>query len=100
MFANHGDISIVYPIVRVSTFLYFITLDMYSLSHMLEGNARHFIFNIRPRLKARANIENKMTRQINLILPSSICDNEYLFHEGCDITRGASPRVILSSRVK
>ena len=53
------------------------------LSHSLSGNMRFICLvilfsNICTRLKARANIENKMTRQINLILHSRSYDNHYV----------------------
>ena len=54
------------------------------LSHDLSSNMRFICLvilfsNICTRLKARANIENKMTRQINLILHSRSYDNHYIF---------------------
>ena len=65
-------------------FKLFVVHTINILSHTLSRNikiysSRNFLIDICTRLKARANIDKKITQRINLILHSRVCDNIYLY---------------------
>ena len=79
-------ISFSYTVVYFSfctLFKLFVVHTINILSHTLSRNikiysSRNFPIDICTRIKARANIDKKITQRINLILHSRVCDNIYI----------------------